>query len=252
MINPTKYPLKNFQETNYLNTSKGSFQYNNSGGKTSQAKNFIKKIPTLKIKTLQTLSKSTTLKTKKIHAQCKKLLQNQQKPNATDNTLKMSDGMGKIDILYEFEKKTLLIQKNVRRLLSKRKMEQLKVIKLIKGEMTFNDKNGVVYDCNNDDNYSNQKPLVLKQLTFKKDNSNSSDHGSSENSSEKNKKSKLSLVKNKSANLLNIGHGGSLNDSMNSLRSGVSQVSIQSNEINFLEEEEEEDEDDFFDNKINL
>lgn len=200
----------------------------------------------LKIKALQTLSKSTTLKTKNYNVQCKKLLQNQQKPNVSDNALKMSDGMGKIDILYEFEKKTLIIQKNVRRLLSKRKMEQLKVIKLIKGEMTFNDKNGL-YDSNNnnDDNYSNEKPLVLKQLTFKKDNSNSSDPGNSENSSEKNKKSKIFLTKNKSANLLNIGNVGSLNDSMNSLRSGVSQVSIHSNEINFLEEEDE-DEDDFF------
>lgn len=242
MINPTKYPHKNFQEVNYLNTSKGSIQYNNSGGKASQTKKFMKKIPMLKIKTLQTLSKSTTLKTKKYNVQCKKVFKNQLKPNPLDNTLKMSDGMGKIDILYEFEKKTLLIQKNVRRLLSKRKMEQLKVTKLIKGEMNFNDKNEV-YDFING-NYSNEKPLVLKQLTFKKDNSNSS--GNSENSSEKNKKSKISLAKNKSANLLNIGHVGSLNDSMNSLRSGVSQVSIRSNEINFLDEEEEEDEEDFF------
>lgn len=181
-----------------------------------------------KVKKLKTLSKSnhfisTTPIVKKHKGIFKAKINNVQKPK------------GKIDIFFEFEKKTLMIQKNIRRLLAVRKMERLKITNIIQGNnSSFDDNHNDSHD-KYDMDISNQK--ITKQITFKKESNTSS-----LNSSEKCLKCKVNnLTKNKSANLLGIQQTLSVNDSMNSLRSGVSRVSFDSDDIDFSDEDDEEE-----------
>lgn len=199
----------------------------NTESRPSLTKSFIRSIPqNFKMKKLKTLSKSnhftsTTPIVKKHKGIFKAKITSVPKPK------------GKIDIFFEFEKKTLMIQTNIRRLLAVRKMERLKITNIIQGNnSSFDDNN-----CNDkyDMDISNQK--LTKQITFKKDSNTSS-----LNSSEKCLKCKVNnLTKNKSANLLGIQQNMSLNDSMNSLRSGVSKVSLDSEDINFTDEDDDEE-----------
>lgn len=199
----------------------------NTESRPSLTKSFIRSIPqNFKMKKLKTLSKSnhftsTTPIVKKHKGIFKAKITSVPKPK------------GKIDIFFEFEKKTLMIQTNIRRLLAVRKMERLKITNIIQGNnSSFDDNN-----CNDkyDMEISNQK--LTKQITFKKDSNTSS-----LNSSEKCMKCKVNnLTKNKSANLLGIQQNMSLNDSMNSLRSGVSKVSLDSEDINFTDEDDDEE-----------
>lgn len=199
----------------------------NTESRPSLTKSFIRSIPqNFKMKKLKTLSKSnhftsTTPIVKKHKGIFKAKITSVPKPK------------GKIDIFFEFEKKTLMIQTNIRRLLAVRKMERLKITNIIQGNnSSFDDNN-----CNDkyDMDISNQK--LTKQITFKKDSNTSS-----LNSSEKCMKCKVNnLTKNKSANLLGIQQNMSLNDSMNSLRSGVSKVSLDSEDINFTDEDDDEE-----------
>ena len=210
-----------------LNHQKKFAENLNTESRPSLTKSFIRSIPqNFKMKKLKTLSKSnhftsTTPIVKKHKGIFKTKITSVPKPK------------GKIDIFFEFEKKTLMIQTNIRRLLAVRKMERLKITSIIQGNNSSFDDNQ-----NNNDKYdmdiSNQK--LTKQITFKKDSNTSS-----LNSSEKCLKSKVNnLTKNKSANLLGIQQNMSLHNSMKSLRSGVSKVSLDSDDINFTDEDDEE------------
>lgn len=190
-----------------------------TGGKPILTKSFIKSIPqTFKMKKLKTLNKSTNFNTSS------KLFKKK------ETFTKKTEPKGKIDILFEFERSTLLLQKNIRRLLAYRKMEHLKVTKLIQG-----DDSSMTESNNNID--SDSQPIVLKKMTFKKESS------SSDNSIENISRSKKSLAKNKSANLLGLQQNNNINDSMNSLRSGVSHVSVDLDELSLSDED---DDDEFF------
>ena len=94
----------------------------NTESRPSLTKSFIRSIPqNFKMKKLKTLSKSnhftsTTPIVKKHKGIFKAKITSVPKPK------------GKIDIFFEFEKKTLMIQTNIRRLLAVRKMERLKIM----------------------------------------------------------------------------------------------------------------------------
>lgn len=190
---------------------------NISGGKPKLTKSFIKTIPqNLKMKKLKTLNKSSNFNTSSIKLKKKETI------------TKKTESKGKIDILFEFERCTLLLQKNIRRLLAYRKMERLKVTKLIQGD------DSSMTEYNNID--SDSQPIVLKKMTFKKESS------SSDNSIENKSRSKKSLGKNKSANLLGLQSNTNINDSMSSMRSGVSHVSVDLDELSLSDEDDDDDE----------
>ena len=75
------------------------------------------------MKKLNTLSRSKNSKTQSQLVKKKKILLDKQDSNKKD--------VDKIDILFELEKKAVSLQRNVRKLLARKKMEQLLVMKLI-------------------------------------------------------------------------------------------------------------------------
>ena len=83
---------------------------------------------------------------------------------------------------------------------------------------------------------SDSQPIVLKKMTFKKESS------SSDNSIENKSRSKKSIAKNKSANLLGLQSNTNINDSMSSMRSGVSHVSVDLDELSLSDEDDDDDE----------
>ena len=168
------------------------------------------------MKKLKTLNKSTNFNTASIKLKKKETITKKTEPK------------GKIDVLFEFERCTLLLQKNIRRLLAYRKMERLKVTKLIQGN------DSAMTEYNNID--SDSQPIVLKKMTFKKESS------SSDNSIENKSRSKKSIAKNKSANLLGLQSNTNINDSMSSMRSGVSHVSVDLDELSLSDEDDDNDE----------
>lgn len=132
--------------------------------------------------------------------------------NTTNLRLKKKTN-NKLNILFEIESKVLLIQKNIRRYLAQVKYEKLKVTKLIQGDI--NDNNDIDF-----------------MFSFK--NENSIDYS---NTSIDNYISKNSLTKNKSANLLRTKVASPINDSLNSVRSDVSRVSINSSDYDYSDED---------------
>ena len=127
-------------------------------------------------------------------------------------------------MLYEIESKILIIQKNIRRYLTQVKLEKLKVTQILQGGMC---------DCNNNIDF---------MFSFKNENnSNSIDYS---DTSIDNYTSKNSLTKNKSSILLGV-QTNNLNDTLNSVRSNVSRVSINSNDYDYKYSDEDYDEKDF-------
>ena len=164
-----------------------------------------------KTKKLTTLSKSNIIRSK-VNLRLKK------KPQVYINS--------KLNILYEIESKILLIQKNIRRYLAQVKLEKLKVTKILQGE---------ICDCNNNIDF---------MFSFKNENNSNSNSIEYSNTSIDNYISKNSLTKNKSSILLGV-QTNNLNDTLNSVRSNVSRVSINSNDYDYKYSDEDYDEKDF-------
>lgn len=164
-----------------------------------------------KTKKLTTLSKSNIIRNK-VNFRLKK------KPQVYINS--------KLNVLYEIESKILLIQKNIRRYLAQVKLEKLKVTKILQGE---------ICDSNNNIDF---------MFFFKNENNSNSNSIEHSNYSIDNYISKNSLTKNKSSILLGV-QTNNLNDTLNSVRSNVSRVSINSNDYDYKYSDEDYDEKDF-------
>ena len=128
----------------------------------------------------------------------------------------------KLNLLYEIESKILIIQKNIRRYLAQVKLEKLKVTQILKGGMC---------DCNNNIDF---------MFSFKNDNNSNSNSIDYSNTSIDNYIAKNSLTKNKSSILLGVQANNQLNDTLSSVRSGVSRVSINSNDYDYSDEDYDE------------
>lgn len=184
------------------------------------------------MKQLNTLTKTSNTQSPLVKKK-KIILENIKKKEETPTNKKEVD---KIDVLFELEKKALSIQRNVRRLFARKKMEQLLVMKLIQG--------GSLLNKNKEEKEQIEDNEMEKQLTFKKENSNSSGYENSQNSIDKN--SHKNIVKNKTSNLLGLQKTQNLNDSVTSLQSAVSKVSINSDELDFSDD----DDDEYFNNNL--
>ena len=160
-----------------------------------------------KTKKLSTLSKSNII------------------PNKVNLRLKKKPQMfinNKLNLLYEIESKILIIQKNIRRYLAQVKLEKLKVTPILQGGMC---------DCN---------PNIDFMFSFKNDNNINSNSIDYSNTSIDNYIAKNSLTKNKSSILLGEQTNNQLNKTLSSVRSGVSRVSINSNDYDYSDEDYDE------------